>query len=184
MDCFTPLIGNGRRTQNLETGDQALEILQFSPFRRFRNPAEMAPVVWLGTLLVAAALRQRRKTTIHLFALNTGLRVVARERRRHGNRSARFLAFLEAVAEAAALGIKEHDRLAMAREQMLRRTRERRGNSKLPRLIDFVLSRPLVSGAMIEKELKVTARGALKLIGELGLREITGRGGYRACGIV
>lgn len=146
------------------------------------SPLQHQP--WLGTLLVAAALRQRRKTSAHLFALNTGLRIVARELRRHRDRSTRLLAFLEAVAEAAALGIKEHDRLAMAREQMLRRTRERRGNSKLPRLIDFVLSRPLVSSAMIEKELKVTARGALNLIGELGLREITGRGRYRAWGIV
>ncbi|RTL94559.1 MAG: DUF1612 domain-containing protein [Hyphomicrobiales bacterium] len=146
------------------------------------SPLQHQP--WLGALLVAAALRQRRKTTVHLFALNTGLRVVARERRRHRNRTTRLLAFLEAVAAAAAFGIKEHDRLALAREQMLRRTRERRGNSKLPRLVDFVLSRPLVSSAMIEKELKVTARGALNLIGELGLREITGRGRYRAWGIV
>lgn len=146
------------------------------------SPLQHQP--WLGTLLVAAALRQRRKTTVHLFALNTGLRIVARERRRHSDRSTRLLAFLEAIAEAAVLGIKEHDRLAMAREQMLRRTRERRGNSKLPQLIEFVLSRPLVSSAMIEKELKVTGRGALNLIGELGLREITGRGRYRAWGIV
>jgi len=72
----------------------------------------------------------------------------------------------------------------MAREQMLRRTRDRRGHSRLPRLIDFVLSRPLVSTAMIEKELKVTTRGALNLVGELGLREITGRGRYRAWGVM
>ncbi|RWK45037.1 RHE_PE00001 family protein [Mesorhizobium sp.] len=139
---------------------------------------------WLGALLVEAMLRQRRKTTAHLLALNTGLRVVARERRRHRDRTKRLLAVLDAVSEAAALGLKEHDRLAMAREQMLRRTRDRRGHSRLPRLIDFVLSRPLVSSAMIEKELKVTTRGALNLIGELGLREITGRGRYRAWGIV
>lgn len=146
------------------------------------SPLQHQP--WLGTLLVAAALRQRRKTTVHLFALNTGLRIVARDRRRHRDRSTRLLAFLEAVREAAALGIKEHDRLAMAREQMLRRLKGRRGHSKLPRLIDFVLSRPLVSSAMIEKELKVTTRGALNLVAELGLREITGRGRYRAWGII
>lgn len=139
---------------------------------------------WLGALLVEAFLRRRRKTTAHLLALNTGLRVVARERRRHRDRAKRLLAFLVAVSEAAGLGLKEHDRLAMAREQMLRRTRDRRGHSRLPRLIDIVLSRPLVSSAMIEKELKVTTRGALNLINELGLREITGRGRYRAWGIV
>ncbi len=44
---------------------------------------------------------------------------------------------------------------------MLRRTRSRRGNSKLPQLIDYVLSRPLMSSTMIEKELKVTTRGRL-----------------------
>ncbi|MGX5806252.1 helix-turn-helix domain-containing protein, partial [Bradyrhizobium sp. Arg314] len=52
------------------------------------------------------------------------------------------------------------------------------------RLIDYVLTRPLVSSAMIEKELRVTTRGALNLVGELGMREITGRGRYRAWGIV
>lgn len=146
------------------------------------SPLQHQP--WLGTLLVAAMLRQRRKTTAHLLALNSGLRVIGRERRRHRDRTIRLLAFIDAFTEAAALGLKEHDRLALAREQMLRRTRNRRGNSKLPQLIDYVLSRPLVSSAMIEKELKVTARGALNLVGELNLREVTGRGRYRAWGIV
>ncbi|MDX8499013.1 RHE_PE00001 family protein [Mesorhizobium sp. VK4C] len=146
------------------------------------SPLQHQP--WLGSLLVAACLRQRRKTTVHLLALNVGLRVIGRERRRHRHRTTRLLAFLDAVQEAAALGLKEHDRLALAREQMLRRTRDRRGNSKLPRLIDYVLTRPLVSSGMIEKELRVTTRGALNLVGELGMREITGRGRYRAWGIL
>jgi hypothetical protein len=37
---------------------------------------------------------------------------------------------------------------------------------------------------MIEKELEVSTRGALNLVGELGLREITGRGRYRAWAIM
>lgn len=44
MDRFTSLIGNRRRTQNLKPGNQALEVFQFRPLRRFRNPAEMAPI--------------------------------------------------------------------------------------------------------------------------------------------
>lgn len=139
---------------------------------------------WLGVLLVGSMLRQRRKTTAHLFSLNAGLRVVGRERRRHRDRRTRLLAFLDGVSEAAALGLKEHDRLTLAREQMLRRLKGRRGHSKLPRLVGYALSRPLVSSAMIEKELKVTTRGALNLVAELGLREITGRGRYRAWGII
>lgn len=145
-------------------------------------PLQHAP--WLGVLLVGAMLRQSGKTVAHLACLKTGLRLVAREKRRHRSRTVRLVAFLDAVSQAAALGLKEHDRLALAREQMQRRLKGRRGHSKLPRLVEFALSRPLVSSAMIEKELKVTTRGALNLVAELGLREITGRGRYRAWGIV
>jgi HTH DNA binding domain len=37
---------------------------------------------------------------------------------------------------------------------------------------------------MIEKELKVTMQGALNLVAELSLREMTGRGRFRAWGVV
>ena len=60
----------------------------------------------------------------------------------------------------------------------------RRKHSKLPALIDLVLARPLVSAGMIAAELGVTARAAQDLVAELGLREITGRGRYRAWGIL
>ncbi|GGA94565.1 hypothetical protein GCM10011491_23560 [Brucella endophytica] len=139
---------------------------------------------WLGTLLIEALLRQRGKTKTHLLALNSGLRAIARDRRRHRDRTTRLKAFLAAVSEAAALGLKEHDRLTLAHEQMQRRTGNRRQNSRLPQFVDFVLARPLVSSAMIEKELEISTRGALNLVGELGLREITGRGRYRAWAIM
>ena len=57
---------------------------------------------------------------------------IPRDRRRARNRTARLIAFLEGVAEAAVSGLKEHDRLLLAREQMGRRLRGRRGHSKLP----------------------------------------------------
>jgi hypothetical protein len=100
------------------------------------------------------------------------------------DRTARLVAFLDGVNEAGVSALKEHDRLVLAREQMARRLRGSRGHSKLPQLVDLVLARPLVSSAMIEKELSVTTRGALNLVAELGLREITGRGRYRAWGIL
>jgi len=46
-----------------------------------------------------------------------------------------------------------------------------------------VLARPIVSAGIIAKELKITSRAARDLVGELGLREATGRGRYRAWGI-
>jgi len=48
----------------------------------------------------------------------------------------------------------------------------------------MVLSRPLVSTGMIQATLKVSKQGALNLVGELHLSEMTGRGRFRARGIV
>jgi hypothetical protein len=67
---------------------------------------------------------------------------------------------------------------------MERRLRGRRSSSSLPAVVELVLSRPVVSAAMIAKTAKVTRRGALNLIADLGVREMTGRGRYRAWGIL
>jgi hypothetical protein len=42
----------------------------------------------------------------------------------------------------------------------------------------------MVSAAMIARHLRITPRGALNLVNEIGIREITGRGRYRAWGII
>ncbi|RWC99462.1 MAG: hypothetical protein EOS58_32345, partial [Mesorhizobium sp.] len=62
--------------------------------------------------------------------------------------------------------------------------KHRRASSKLPDLIELVLSRPLVCTGMIQERLKVSKQGALNLVGELSLREMTGRGRFRAWGIM
>jgi hypothetical protein len=54
----------------------------------------------------------------------------------------------------------------------------------LPELIEYVLTRPIVSTGMIAKDLKITPRAAQNLVVELGLREATGRGRYRGWGIL
>ncbi len=139
---------------------------------------------WLGGLLVASYLRARGKVTSHLFAFNAGLKTIRHERRRARDRLTRLQAFLEAMAESAVAGLKEMDRLSLARTQMEIRFKDRRSNSSLPHLADFVLSRPMVSSAMVARELRVTSRGALNLLNDIGIREITGRGRYRAWGII
>ncbi len=146
-----------------------LEVLQHSP--------------WLGRLLVAAMLRESGATSAHLPAINLGLRDIRWERRRAHDRKTRLIACLEAIELAGRLGLKEHDRMMSARAQLERKLVGRRSNSKLPQLIDLVLSRPLVSAGMIANTLKVTQQGAVGLADELGLREMTGRGRYRAWGI-
>jgi hypothetical protein len=139
---------------------------------------------WLGSLLVAALLRKEGPATHHLACLHLGAKNIPRERRLARKRSDRLLACLDAIHESAQIGLKEHDRLVLARNQMERRLRERRASSKLPDLVELVLSRPIVSTGIIQKTLKVSKQGALNLVAELSLREMTGRGRFRAWGVV
>jgi hypothetical protein len=139
---------------------------------------------WLGPLLVAALLRQEGIAAHHLAALHLGSKQIPRERRRARDRTQRLVALLDAIHEAANLGLKEHDRLMLARGRMERRLGERRTSSRLPDLIELALSRPLVSSGMVQQALKVSRQGALNLVAELGLREITGRGRFRAWGVI
>ncbi|MBY5568380.1 DUF1612 and helix-turn-helix domain-containing protein [Rhizobium leguminosarum] len=139
---------------------------------------------WLGGLLVAGHLRARGKVSSHLFSFYGGLKLVRHERRRARDRATRLQAFLEAMHLGAVAGLKEIDRLTLARTQMELRFRGRRSNSSLPELADFILSRPMVSAAMIARHLRITPRGALNLVNDIGIREITGRGRYRAWGII
>ncbi|MEZ0000753.1 RHE_PE00001 family protein [Sinorhizobium fredii] len=142
-------------------------------------------IPWLGRLLAAAALRQAGVTTAaHLAAFNLGLKSIAVDRRRHRDRDTRLLALAQGLFAAAELGLKEHDRLALAQQMMERRLMGRRASSKLPALIDLVIAKPLVSAGMIAKTLEVTPQAALRIVGELGLREMTGRGRFRAWGVL
>lgn len=139
---------------------------------------------WLGRLLAASLLRKEGVTTAHLAAFNLGLKQVGRELRTNPKQEVRIIAFLEAITEAGLAGLKEHDRLVLAQQQMQHRIAGRRRSSKLPQLVDLVLSRPIVSSGMIAKSLSVTPQGALKIASDLHLRELTGRGRFRAWGIV
>lgn len=139
---------------------------------------------WIGRLLTAAFLRQSGVTGHYLPALSIGLRNKRPDDRRSPNRLVRLKTFLSALVEGAEISLKEHDRLLLASEQMNRKLSGRRSNSRLPQLIDMVINKPIISSLMVEKELKLTQPGALKLINELNLREITGRDRFRAWGIL
>jgi Protein of unknown function (DUF1612)/HTH DNA binding domain len=139
---------------------------------------------WLGQLLAAALLRQYGKTRSHLACLHDGLKTIPRERRRSRDTATRVVAELDAMTAAAEAGLKAHDRWLNQRTLLLRKLTGRRSTSKLPGLIDYVLTRPVVSAGMIAEELGITSRAALSLVIELGLREATGRGRYRAWGIL
>ena len=146
------------------------------------EPLQHTP--WLGRLLAAALLRGRGKTRTHLACLHAGLKTIPRERRRASDPASRLLIHFEAMTAAADAGLKDHDRWLNQRTLLARKLDGRRSTSKLPALLDYVLTRPIVSAGMIAAELGITARAAQNLVGELGLREATGRGRYRAWGVL
>lgn len=140
--------------------------------------------LWLGRLLAANLLRARGKTRWHLPCLHEGLKAIPRERRRPRDAAARLAMQLEAITAAADTGGKDHDRWLMTKNLLTRKLAGRRATSKLPALVNYVLTRPIVSAGMIAAELGITSRAAHDLVAELGLREATGRGRYRAWGVL
>ncbi|NTE63825.1 DUF1612 and helix-turn-helix domain-containing protein [Agrobacterium fabrum] len=140
---------------------------------------------WLGRLFAAAILRQAGITTgAHLAALNFGLKTIPVDRRRHRHRETRLLAIADGLLAAAEIGMKEHDRLTLAKTMMDRKLEGRRTSSKLPELVELVMAKPLVSAGMVAKTLEVTPQAARRIVLELGLREMTGRGRFRAWGLI
>ena len=140
---------------------------------------------WLGRLLAASILREAGITTgAHLTAINLGLKTIPVDRRRHRDRETRLLAIAHGLIAAAEIGLKEHDRLVLARTLMERKLEGRRTSSRLPELVELVMAKPLVSAGIVAKTLDVTPQTARRIDLELGLREMTGRGRFRAWGII
>ena len=145
-------------------------------------PSKTLP--WLGTLLAAALLRARGKTAAHLACLNVGRLNLARVRGGGARSPSGLIHELGAITATAQQGLKDHDRWLQARQQLDRRLQGRRSNSSLPDLATYILATPIASANMIAKHLNITPRAVPGLVAELGLREATGRGRYRAWGII
>ncbi|WP_430246045.1 RHE_PE00001 family protein [Neorhizobium sp. DAR64861/K0K2] len=169
-----------RQVENLPAVLQAIVALD-----AWNELAVLQHAPWLGRLLCASILRQAGVTTGgHLAAINLGLKTIPVDRRRHRDRETRLLAIAHGLIAAAELGLKEHDRLALARKMFERKLEGRRTSSKLPELVELVMAKPLVSAGMVAKELGVTPQAARRIVLEMGLREMTGRGRFRAWGII
>ncbi|WP_165222332.1 RHE_PE00001 family protein [Affinirhizobium pseudoryzae] len=140
---------------------------------------------WLGRLFCASILRQAGITSgAHLAPINLGLKTIPVDLRRHRDRETRLLAIAHGLLATAEIGMKEHDRLALVRTLMERKLEGRRTSSKLPELVELVMAKPLVSAGMVAKTLEVTPQAARRIVLELGLREMTGRGRFRAWGTI
>ncbi|NDK53312.1 RHE_PE00001 family protein [Rhizobium laguerreae] len=169
-----------RQAENLPAILQAIVALD-----AWNELAVLQHAPWLGRLLAATILRQAGITTgAHLAAINLGLKTIPVDRRRHRDRETRLLAIAHGLLAAAEIGLKEHDRLTLAKTMMDRKLEGRRASSKLPKLVELVMAKPLVSAGMVAKTLEVTPQAARRIVLELGLREMTGRGRFRAWGIL
>lgn len=169
-----------RQAENLPAVLQAIVVLD-----AWNELSVLQHAPWLGRLLCASILRQAGITSgAHLAAINLGLKTIPVDRRRHRDRETRLLAIAHGFLAAAEIGIKEHDRLTLAKTMMDRKLEGRRTSSKLPELVELVMAKPLVSAGMVAKTLDVTPQAARRIVLELGLREMTGRGRFRAWGIV
>lgn len=140
----------------------------------------------LGRLIAAAALR-RTVTPNHLPLVAVGLRN-SKFRWRRSDPVQTRLSMLLAGFEAGALeAMEQMNRLHFARERMLRQCRTCRRNSKLPELVDLFMAHPFVSIPLARKKLKVTAAAVDRMLEQLGPAlppELTGRGRYRAWGVL
>ena len=172
--------GVQRQAENLPAVLQA--IIALNAWNE-RSVLQHAP--WLGRLLSASILQEAGITTgAHLAAINLGLKAIPVDRRRHLDQETRLLAIAHGLLAAAEIGMKEHDRLALARQMMERKLAGRRTSSKLPELVELVMAKPLVSAKMVAETLEMTPQAARRIVLELGLREMTGRGRFRAWGVV
>jgi Protein of unknown function (DUF1612)/HTH DNA binding domain len=141
---------------------------------------------WIGSLLASALLQTRGKTRHHLAALNIGMRAAPYRRAHVQDLGTRIAGFLDGLTAAADRGQKDLDRLTLAREILGVQLKGRRSTSRLPALVDLLLSKPLVSVPLAAKALKVSPQAVEGMIEALGAsaRELTGRGRYRAWGII
>lgn len=85
-------------------------------------------------------------------------KAISIDRRPHRDRETRRLAIAHELLATAEIGLKEHDRLALARTLMERKLVGRRASSNLPALIDLVTAKPLVSTGMIANPFTITPR--------------------------
>jgi hypothetical protein len=161
----TPVIGTPftvlSRALTLSVG--ADEICVFKQFKRrgtrsqcgiAGRKAEPSPSNAMRTDVISTASWRHHSGA----SLRLGSRLVIDPHRssRYGKRETRLLAIAPGLAAAADIGLKAHDRLALARQMMERKLAGRCTFSKLPELIEPIMARPLASAGTVAATPEVT----------------------------
>lgn len=139
---------------------------------------------WFSRQIAAAVYRRSGGASQHLPCLNIGLKNLPKRGRNGLPLERRLTQIINAFAASADHALAEHDKLIQAKARMERITKGRRSNSRLPDLIELALSKPIISTSMIVDALGTTPQGAVGLANQLEIRELTGRGRFRAWGII
>jgi hypothetical protein len=139
---------------------------------------------YVGPLLVAQWLRDRKRVRSHLVGLEAGLRAVMRNTQGLSRLppAERILFWLAVIGESAVQASEALNRLELARQVAVGRMGVRRAHSHLGELIELFLEHPVVTGPMAAQRLKVSPQSARRLIGQLGgsVTEISGQKRFRA----
>lgn len=140
---------------------------------------------WRSTLLAELVLRAT-KTTLHsMLPIELGRKRTKDDFYGETNLDTYVVAFLDWVEAAAQYGMQTLDQLSTNEAIIRHKIRNRRTSSKLPLLVDLLLSRPIVSAPLAAKELRISTQAAEKMFAQLGsnVHEVTGRKRYRAWAI-
>lgn len=140
----------------------------------------------LGRLIASAFLR-KYVTPDHLPLVSVGLRLSTFRWRKVDPVQTRISMLMTGFEAGALDAMEQLNRLHLARERMLRQCKACRRNSKLPQLVELFMTHPFVSIPLARKKLKVTAAAVDRMLQQLGPalpRELTGRGRYRAWGVL
>src|SRR4051812_48647752 len=105
-----------------------------------RRPRCLERAVGAPACALAWPAVRRRNPGAHLAVINLGLKTIPVGRRRHRDRETRLLAIAHGLLAAAEIGLKEHDRLVLARTLFERKLEGRRASSKLPELVELVMA--------------------------------------------
>lgn len=179
MTEWRELLGKARSLTPLVGAALALDA-----WRR-NYPSERTP--WAGSMIIASYLRETGATANFLPLINIGLREgeYQKQRNRESSQTDRVIWILEAFEASATYGMTEHDHMVLARDTLSTKLKERRTSSRMPDLVELVLSHPIVTVPLVAKKLRISPQAAQVLIDDCGtlLREVTGRKRYRAWSI-
>lgn len=140
---------------------------------------------WWASLLASLVLKARGLTPHLLLPIDTGRRHATYRRHPKHDLKTRIAGFMSWAEAAATQTNKEIDKLTLAEGLLRTRLKGKRRHSRLPALVDLLLTRPLVSVPMAARALQCTPRAVEKMLPLLGSlpREVTGRRRYRVWSI-